>query len=262
MEWKNVIFKKQENVAYITINDVEKRNALTLETADSLINCLNACSDDEEVRVIVLRGAQGNFCGGGDIKGMKHKVDTNTTETRPALRKNNALIKAILYNKKPVVAWLEGAVAGGGVSLALACDFTYAQEESLFTFAFVNIGFVPDMGSSFMLTKNLGAAKAKELMMLGSRFSGKEAQQWGIITQAVPKEKLEETIQKVIHKLAGGPTLAYERIKKLLNRNLYSGLECAMENEGEYQYELCKTNDHAEAIHSFFEKRKPTFIGK
>lgn len=256
-----VDFELKDSVAYITMNNPEKMNALTAESAESLVTILNLCSDSDEVRVIVLRGANGNFCGGGDIKGMKYKVENNCTETRPGLRKNNAVILSIINNAKPVVAWLEGAVAGGGLSMALACDFSYAEETSKFVFAFVDIGFIPDMGSSLMLTRNVGAAKAKELVMLGSRFTGREAADWGIITKAVPKEELEAVVGKTVGKLAKGPALAYERMKRLMNRNLYDGLEDAMENEGEYQYQLCKTQDHAEAIHAFFEKRKPEFRG-
>ena len=261
-ELKYVDFELKDGIGMITMNNPEKLNALTMEGAQSLTKILNACSDSPGVRVIVICGAQGNFCGGGDVKGMKYKVDNNCCETRPGLRCNNDVILSIVNNAKPVIAWLEGAVAGGGLSIALACDFSYAQLASKFVFAFVNIGFIPDMGSSLMLTKNLGAAKAKELLMLGHRFTGEQAADWGIITAAAAPEDLEEMVMKTAKKLAKGPALAYERMKRLVNRQLYQGLEDAMENEGEYQYQLCKSEDHAEAIHAFFEKRKPDFKGR
>ena len=256
-ELKYVDFELKDGIGMITMNNPEKLNALTMEGAQSLTKILNACSDSPEIR-----GAQGNFCGGGDVKGMKYKVDNNCCETRPGLRCNNDVILSIVNNAKPVIAWLEGAVAGGGLSIALACDFSYAQLASKFVFAFVNIGFIPDMGSSLMLTKNLGAAKAKELLMLGHRFTGEQAADWGSITAAAAPEDLEEMVMKTAKKLAKGPALAYERMKRLVNRQLYQGLEDAMENEGEYQYQLCKSEDHAEAIHAFFEKRKPDFKGR
>ena len=156
-ELKYVDFELKDGIGMITMNNSEKLNALTMEGAQSLTKILNACSDSPEVRVIVIRGAQGNFCGGGDVKGMKYKVDNNCCETRPGLRCNNDVILSIVNNAKPVIAWLEGAVAGGGLSIALACDFSYAQLASKFVFAFVNIGFIPDMGSSLMLTKKLNA---------------------------------------------------------------------------------------------------------
>ena len=135
-ELKYVDFELKDGIGMITMNNPEKLNALTMEGAQSLTKILNACSDSPEVRVIVIRGAQGNFCGGGDVKGMKYKVDNNCCETRPGLRCNNDVILSIVNNAKPVIAWLEGAVAGGGLSIALACDFSYAQLASKFVFAF------------------------------------------------------------------------------------------------------------------------------
>lgn len=262
MELKFVDFNISDNIGYITMNNAEKMNAFTPDSARSLAECLEYCSDNDEVRAVVIRGAGGNFCGGGDIKGMKYKVDNNCTETRPGLRVNNSVVKAALNCEKPIIAWLEGAVAGGGVSLALACDFAIADENSKFVFAFVNIGFVPDMGSNLLLSRAVGKVKATELMMLGNAFSGKDAEQWGIITKAVPSDMLEHEVIKIANKLAKGPTMAYARIKKLTNRIQYENIEMVMVNEAEYQQQLCKSNDHAEAVNAFFEKRKSQFVGR
>lgn len=262
MELKYVDFEVRDGIGFITMNNPEKMNAFTLEGAQSLVRCLEHCSDSGEIRAVVIRGANGNFCGGGDIKGMKYKVDNDCCETRPGLRANNAVIKAALNCEKPIVAWIEGACAGGGVSLALACDITVAQEDSKFVFAFVNIGFVPDMGSNLLLARAVGKVKAAELVMLGNRFTGREAAEWGLITRAVPAEALEAEVMKLAGKLAAGPTMAYARMKKLMNRVQYENLENIMANEGEYQQQLCKSADHAEAIHAFFEKRRPAFQGK
>ncbi len=259
---KYVDFEEKEGIGFITMNNPEKMNAFTMEGANSLTRCLNYCSDSETVKAVVIRGANKNFCGGGDIKGMKYKVENNCCETRPGLRANNEVIKAALNCTKPIVAWIEGACAGGGVSLSLACDITIAQEDSKFVFAFVNIGFVPDMGSNLLLARAVGKVKATELVMLGNRFTGKEAAEWGIITKAVPAEQLEAEVMKVAKKLANGPTMAYARMKKLINRVQYENLENVMANEAEYQQQLCLSEDHAEAIHAFFEKRRPNFQGR
>lgn len=262
LELKYVDFEVKNGIAFITMNNPEKMNAFTIDSSASLTNCLEYCSDSDEVKAVVIRGANGNFCGGGDIKGMKYKVDNNCCETRPGLRANNAVIKAALNCEKPIVAWIEGACAGGGVSLSLACDITIAQEDSKFVFAFVNIGFVPDMGSNLLLARAVGKVKATELVMLGNRFTGKEAAEYGIITKAVPAEELEAQVMKIANKLAKGPTLAYAKMKKLINRVQYENLENVMANEAEYQQQLCKSEDHAEAIRAFFEKRRPDFQGK
>ena len=262
MDLKYVDFEIQSDIGFITMNNPEKMNAFTLESARSLTECLNYCSDSDGVRAVVIRGANGNFCGGGDIKGMKYKVDHDCCETRPGLRANNAVVRAALNCEKPVVAWIEGACAGGGVSLALACDIAIAQEDSKFVFAFVNIGFVPDMGSNLLLARAVGKGKATELVMLGNRFTGRDAADWGIIARAVPNEDLEAEVMNTAKKLAAGPTMAYARMKKLINRVQYESLEAVMANEGEYQQQLCKSADHAEAVRAFFEKRRPVFQGK
>ena len=262
MDLKHVDFEVKDGIGFITMNHPEKMNAFTLEGACSLTECLDYCSDSDAVRAVVIRGANGNFCGGGDIKGMKYKVDHDCCETRPGLRANNAVVRAALNCEKPIVAWIEGACAGGGVSLALSCDIAIAQEDSKFVFAFVNIGFVPDMGSNLLLARAIGKVKATELVMLGNRFTGRDAADWGIITKAVPTEALEAEVMNTARKLAAGPTLAYARIKKLINRVQYEHLDTIMANEGEYQQQLCKSAADAEAIRAFFEKRHPVFQGK
>lgn len=160
-ELKYVDFELKDGIGVITMNNPEKLNALTMDSAQSLTRILNACSDSPEVRVIVIRGVQGNFCGGGDVKGMKYKVDNHCCETRPGLRYNNEVILSIVNNAKPVVAWMEGAVAGGGLSIALACDFSYAQLASKFVFAFVNIGFIPDGFLSYAYKKPGGSTSQR-----------------------------------------------------------------------------------------------------
>ena len=262
MDLKYVDFDIKDGIGFITLNNPEKMNAFTPESSAALVKCLEHCSDNDGVRAVVVRGAGGNFCGGGDIKGMKEKIDNNRTETRPGLRANNAVIRAALNCEKPIVAWLEGAVAGGGISLALACDFSIAQEDATFVFAFVNIGFVPDMGSSLLLARAVGKVKATELTMLGNRFKGKEAAEWGLVTKAVPAAELEAEVMKIAAKLAAGPTMAYARMKKIANRIQYENLENVMANEAEYQQQLCKSADHAEAVTAFFAKRRPAFLGR
>lgn len=262
LELKYTEFEIKENIAFITMNNPEKMNAFTPEAVESLTKCFYYCSDNNDVKVVVVRGAGGNFCGGGDIKNMKYKIDNNATDVRKGLRENCGLIKAVLSCEKPVVAWLEGAVAGGGVSICLACDFAIAQEDATFVFAFVNIGFVPDMGLNLLLAEAVGKVKANELVMLGERFKGREAAKWGIINKAVPKEELEGEVMTLARRLAAGPTLAYGSMKKITNRIRYDRIQSVMLDEAEYQQQLCKTLDHAEAVYAFFEKRKPKFQGR
>lgn len=152
-------------------------------------------------------------------------------------------------------------MAGGGLGLALACDFTVAQETAKFVFAFVNIGYVPDMGCSLLLARAVGRPRAIELAMLENRFSGAQAAQWGLITEALPAEEVASRVLTLATKLANGPTLAYGKMKKVFNRILFAESDDIFSAEFEYQYQLCKSADHAEAVGAFFDKRKPNFQG-
>lgn len=258
----------QDHAAYITLNDPPKLNALSQPMGAELYQALEQYRFDPDVRVIVLRGAQGRFCAGGDITSMKKRVDCYAngirpeTETKINMNNFNRLILCIRSIEKPVLAWIEGACAGGGMSLAMACDFSIAEETSKMTFAFVGIGLAPDMGSTLLLTRRVGPARATDLFMTGRRFSGKEAAELGIITRAVPSEELEAVVKKQIAALAAGPTLSYAEIKAAVNRILYSDLYQCMSMEADYVDRLTHTKDHAEAVTAFLEKRKPVFQGK
>ena len=144
----------------------------------------------------------------------------------------------------------------------MACDFSIAEETAKMVFAFVNIGFVPDGGAAYMLSKAVGPNQATELLMSGKRFSGAQAKEWGIITEAVPREQLEETVQKYISKYSKGPGVAYAQIKKLLMSVNYQELNACMQNEVDAQYVCSLTADHKEAVTAFVEKRKPVFQGR
>ena len=261
MELQYTAFEKRDQIGFITIDNPAAMNAITAESAPEIAYLVHRCSDEEGIRAVVLRGANGKFCGGGDVRAMKARNDAGRPGNNPGMRAYAEMILAIRNCEKPVVAWIEGACAGAGISLALACDLI-AAEDCKFVFAFVNIGYVPDMGASYLLTRTVGKTKAAELFMLGNRFTGKEAKDWGVITDAVPADQLEETVMNLANKLANGPTLSYARIKRLINRAMLAGIETCMVNEGEYQYFLSHTRDHQEAVNAFIEKRKPEFLGR
>ena len=257
----NVLFDVKENVAYITLNKPELFNPVTAEVMQDLIQCLNYCEREQEVRAIVLRGAGGNFTAGGNVKGMKDRLDKGINTTKSGIRSGGEFIMRLKTISKPTIAWIEGAVAGVGMSMAMACDFSIAEETAKMVFAFVNIGFVPDGGAAYLLSKAVGPTLATELLMSGKRFSGAQAKEWGIITEAVPKEQLEETVQKYISKYSKGPSVAYAQIKRLMQNVNYAELNACMQNEVEAQYVCSLTEDHKEAVTAFVEKRKPVFKG-
>jgi len=262
------LVEKIEGIGTITLNDPTKMNAFSQPLASALAEALEDMWYDRMVKVIIIRGAGGNFSAGGDVKGMKERVDCcqqgvePVSDTRKNLRNLNRITTLVRKIDKPVIAWMEGAVAGGGLSLAMACDFSFAQEACKLVFAFVNIGLAPDMGSSLLLTRRVGMPRATELFMTGSRFNGRQAADWGIITDAVPAEELEARVMKLSRKLAAGPARSYAAVKAALNRTMYQGLDDAMTAEVECQSTLVGSHDHMEAVTAFVEKRLPVFLGK
>jgi 2-(1,2-epoxy-1,2-dihydrophenyl)acetyl-CoA isomerase len=223
---------------------------------------------DASVRVVVIRGAEGCFCAGGDISMMAAKAENLKKSILPKenpsanmIRLNN-VATTIREMEKPVIAHLEGAVAGAGLAIAMACDFSYAAEDCKMLFAFVKLGLVPDTGSVHMLAHRVGIPRATELLMTGKTFSGADAASWGIITGAFPADALDAYVEKTAYGLAKGPTLAYAKIKALLNRATATGLQESMLNETEYQMILNRSEDHLEAIEAFMAKRPPAFQGK
>ncbi len=262
MELKYILFEVKDNVGYITLNRPEKRNPLNVDVAPELEWCLDQCDYDDSVRAVVIRGAGGNFCGGGDLGAMKYRIDNNIRGTRQACRSLGAAIYRIRNVKKPVIAWIEGAVAGAGLALSLACDLSVIDEASKATFAFVNIGFIPDCATSLFLSRAVGTVRATELLMSGKLFNGKQGAEWGMFTEAVPADKLEETVQKYIKKYSNGPTVSYANIKSLINRANYNEWALINQSEIELQGECELTSDYPEAVNAFLSKRRPQFTGK
>lgn len=258
----NVLFEVRENVAYITLNDPEHLNPINVEVTQDLIQCLIYCEREEEVCAIVIRGAGGNFTAGGNVKGMKERLDKGINTIKNGVRIGGELIMRLKTISKPTIAWIEGAVAGMGMSIAMACDFSIAEETAKMVFAFVNIGFAPDAGTTYLLCQAAGPNKATELLLSGKRFSGAQAAEWGIITEAVPKEAMEETVQKYIRKYSGGPSVAYGQMKTLINNVAYRELNACMQLEVNAQYTCSLSEDHYNAVTAFVEKRKPVFQGK
>lgn len=258
----------KDGIGLVILNDPKKKNALSQAMAAELHEVFETMRFDAQVRAVVIRGAEGCFCAGGDITSMKKRVDCYAqgirpeTETKVNMANFNRLILDIRQMEKPVVSWIEGACAGGGMSLAMACDFSIASEDCKMTFAFVNVGLAPDMGSTLMLMQRVGPARATDLFMTGRRFTGREAADLDIITQAVPAERLENAVQKCAAALASGPTVSYGEIKAAVNRILYPDLYQCMSMEADYADRLTHTADHAEAVNGFLEKRKPVFQGK
>jgi len=257
---KSIILKTENNIAYITLNRPEVFNSFNREMALLLQKTLDACETNDEVRAIVLTGNGKAFCAGQDLK------EVTSPELNPGFKKileehYNPIIRRIRSIKKPIIAAVNGVAAGAGANIALACDVVVADEKASFIQAFSLIGLIPDSAGTFFLPRLIGFQKASALMMLGDKISAQEAERLGMIYKYVSSEEFEETINKLALKMANMPTKALGMIKELFNQSITNDLDAQLALESKLQIEAAQTEDYAEGVAAFMEKRKPEFKG-
>ena len=250
----------ENKVAFITLNRPEVFNSFNREMALALQDTLDACEKNDDVRAIVLTGSGKAFCAGQDLK------EVTTPELNPGFKKileehYNPIITRIREIKKPVIGAINGVAAGAGANIALACDIVVADERASFIQAFSLIGLVPDSAGTYFLPRLIGFQKALALAMLGDKIGAEEAEKLGMIYKYVPSEEFQETINKLALKLANMPTKALGMIKELFNKSMTNTLEEQLEMESKYQIEAAQSEDYAEGVAAFIEKRKPNFKG-
>ena len=253
----------EDGVAILTMNRPERRNALSGEMTRGLVLALDDVELAGDVGCIVLTGAGGAFCAGGDVKGMAAAGSGGG----PALsidqrihgqRVNQRATAGRIYEMpKPVIASLPGPAAGAGLSLALACDLRIASENVILTTAFARVGFSGDYGGTFFLSQLVGTGRAKELYYLSERIDAKEAERLGIVNRVVPESALEEQTLALAKRLAHGPTVAYRYMKENINRAVGGEVGECLDMEATHHNHTGQTEDHREAARAFVEKREP-----
>lgn len=258
---ESILLKIENNIAQITFNRPEVFNSFNREMALKLQDVLDDCEKDEAVRAIVLTGNGKAFCAGQDLK------EVTSPELNPGFKKileehYNPIITRIRNIKKPIIAAVNGVAAGAGANIALACDIVVAHERVSFIQAFSLIGLVPDSGGTFFLPRLIGFQKASALAMLGDKISAEEAERLGMIYKLFPSETFEEEVNKLASKLAKMPTKALGLIKELFNQSMTNTLEEQLALESKYQIEAAQSEDYAEGVSAFMEKRQPNFKGK
>jgi 2-(1,2-epoxy-1,2-dihydrophenyl)acetyl-CoA isomerase len=261
-----VLHDLTEGVATITLNRPKALNALDTELAISLSDILHQVERDRTVRVVILRGAGAGFMAGGDLKFFAGMLDREPEQRRAEFRslihRFHESVLAIRRMPKPVVAAVHGAVAGAGLSIALACDLTVASDDAYFTLAYCNIGTSPDGGSTFALPRVVGVKKAMEIAMLGDRFDAHTALGLGLLNRVVPTAEFDSEVATLAKRLAGGPTVALAHTKRLINNSLEATVETQLERETESFATCTATEDFPEGITAFLEKRAPRFAGR
>jgi 2-(1,2-epoxy-1,2-dihydrophenyl)acetyl-CoA isomerase len=263
LETVNVLLS--DGVATIELNRPEALNAWNKQLGLDLLAALGQVAEDDAARVIVLTGAGRAFSSGADLKDVSG--GDVTPEGRPDVYKvlterYHPIMHAIRELGKPVLASVNGPAVGIGCSLALCCDLIVAAESAYFLLAFVNIGLVPDGGSSLFVPTRVGMARATELAMLGERLAAEQALEWGLINRVVPDDRLREEVAALAARLAAGPTRSYAGTKRQLNNWLYPRMAEQLELEAQIQQEMASSEDFLEGASAFAEKRPARFSGK
>jgi 2-(1,2-epoxy-1,2-dihydrophenyl)acetyl-CoA isomerase len=253
---------REDSAARILLNRPEALNAWNEQFGKDLLDAVTMLTDDDSVRAVLITGAGRGFSSGADLKEQRSTTDDGLPDLSARLKEiYHPIITGLREMPKPVVAAVNGPAVGIGCSLALAADLIVAAESAYFLLAFVNIGLVPDGGSTAFLPARVGYARAAEMAMLGERVPADQALEWGLINRVVPDDDLEGAAEALLELLAQGPTLSYAGAKKLLNRRMYAGLAEQLDAEAEAQREQGNSKDFIEGVLAFAEKRPPNFTG-
>jgi 2-(1,2-epoxy-1,2-dihydrophenyl)acetyl-CoA isomerase len=264
IEFETVNIDVSEGVARIELNRPQALNAWNAQFGTDLLAAMRHVESESSVRALILTGAGRAFSSGADLKdlgGGETTPDGRPDVYRTLTERYHPIMLAIRHMPKPVIAAVNGPAVGIGCSLALCCDLIMAGESAYFLLAFVNIGLVPDGGSSLFIPSRVGMARATELAMLGERLSASRALEWGLINRVVPDGELDAEAGALAARLAAGPTRSYAGTKRQLNNWLFARMDEQLELEASIQREMSGSADFLEGAMAFIEKRAPRFSG-
>jgi 2-(1,2-epoxy-1,2-dihydrophenyl)acetyl-CoA isomerase len=260
--YETVSIYRNGAAAKLELNRPERMNALNEQLRIDLLAAVEDVARDDGVRAVLLAGAGRAFSSGADLRENRAATAEGHPDVYSVLTGHyHPIITGIREMPKPVIAAVNGAAAGIGLSLALACDLVLAAESAYFLLAFVNIGLVPDGGSSVLVPTRVGFARAAELALLGERLEAAKALEWGLINQVWPDADLAGQAEAMCSKMAEGPTGSYAGTKRQLNRWLYQNMADQLEFEAQIQQERASSADFREGVAAFAEKRTPRFTG-
>jgi 2-(1,2-epoxy-1,2-dihydrophenyl)acetyl-CoA isomerase len=261
MSYESIRVDRDGPLLTITLNRPERLNAMAPQMADELGQVFY---DLDDARAVLITGEGKGFCSGADLaaRGENSALEGKGGSHEALMNHYNPAISHLVRANVPVICAVNGPAAGVGCSLALAADFTIAAKSAYFLQAFVNIGLVPDGGSTWLLARGIGRARATRMMMLGEKISGEQAEEWGLIYKCVEDADLMSEARALATRLANGPTIAYAQIKRNIATALDSNLQLVLLAEAEAQRIASGTDDAMEGGMAFLEKRKAEFKGK
>ena len=253
----------ENGVLTLTMDRPERRNAISLELGDKIMGALDKAATNPDVGVIILTGANGNFCVGGDVKSMAAGTRPGSFEERVYSLRSRMDVSTMLHESpKPTIAMVRGAVAGAGLSMALACDLRVASETIKMTTAFAKVGLSGDFGGTYFLSKLVGTAKAREMYFMPEIMNGQQAHALGLVSRVVADKDLEAETMKVARALADGPRVTISHMKANFNLAERGTLAQVMDSEAIRHVRCTETEDHKEAAAAFVEKRAARFKGR
>jgi 2-(1,2-epoxy-1,2-dihydrophenyl)acetyl-CoA isomerase len=262
MSYQTIRYEVADGVANVTLARPDKLNAFTEQMHGELQRALDAAEADDGVRALLLSGDGRAFCAGQDLgdRVFEEGVEPDLGDTIHRLY--NPLIRRLRGFPVPVVCAVNGVAAGAGANVALACDIVIAGTSASFVQAFAKIGLVPDSGGTYTLPRLVGEARARALAMLGHKLPAWQAADWGLIWQAVEDDQLMQTAGDLARHLAGQPTVGLGLTKRAINQSLDNDLEAQLELERDMQGQAGRTEDYAEGVRAFMNKRQPSFKGR
>src|SRR5437667_44869 len=249
----DIIKERSGSIVRIQLNRPAKKNAMTMSMYVTLADLLNDAAKDKGIRVVLWHGAGDSFCAGNDVE------DFLKNPPGPGESPQARLMKALMNFDKPLIAAVQGAAIGGGTTMLTHCDFVYAGESAKFQMPFINLGLVPELGSTYSVPMRIGHVRAAELILLGLPFDARRAAELGLVTRVVPDQELLATATETAQKLAEKPAGALQACKRLMKRSSREQIEQAMKAENDEFALRVRSADAREAFTAFLEKRPPDF---
>jgi len=258
-------YEQDGHIVTLTLNDPERRNPLTGNTAvEELVAAIDRIDGDRSVRVVILTGAGTAFCSGGNVRDMGRHASGEMTgmEIRQEYRRGIQRLPLALFNLEvPVIAAVNGPAIGAGLDLACMCDIRVAAESAKFAESFVKLGIIPGDGGAWLLPRIIGLSRAAELTFTGQMIDAQQALAWNLVSQVVPVESLMETARGIANAIAANPPHAVRMAKRLIREGMHSRLDTVLEMSAAFQALSHQTADHREAVAAFVDKRPPVFTG-